>query len=44
MACPEARAVIAVKIFMKQDMIAKMRIGLKFFGRAKYRTVAIFVP
>ncbi len=33
-ACPEARAIIAVEVFVEEDVVLPMRIRLEFFGSA----------
>ena len=43
MACSEAATVVAVKVFVEQNMIAKMRVGLKLLGLAEDRPPAVVV-
>src|SRR5215470_7536857 len=43
MACSDPRAVVAVKVFVKQDQVSPVRIGLKFLDTAIDWSAAIFV-
>src|SRR5215510_2357400 len=43
MACSDPRAVVAVKVFVKQDEVSPVRIGLKFLDTAIDWSAAIFV-
>src|SRR6476659_6147656 len=39
--CAAAAAVVAVEVFMEQDVVLEMRIGLKFFVAAEHRSPAV---
>ena len=39
--CATAPAIVAVEVFMEQDVVLEMRIGLKFFVAAENRTSTI---
>src|SRR5215813_14034478 len=36
--CATAAAIVAVEVFMEQDVVFEMRVGLKFFVAAENRT------
>jgi hypothetical protein len=42
-ACSDAGAVVAVKVFVKQYMVSKVRVGLEFLIVAEYGAIAIIV-
>ena len=43
MAGPDAGAIVAVKILVEEDVIAEVRIGLKFLRATEYRPPAMLV-
>ncbi len=43
MACTQARAVVTVEVFVEQDVIPPMRIGLELLRAAVYRTPSTLI-
>ena len=41
MRCATATAIVTMEVFMKQDVVLEMRIGLKFFVAAENRASAV---
>src|ERR1700682_6068588 len=44
MARAQTRPIVTVEVFIKEDVVAEMRITLEFLSAAKYRPPALLVP